>query len=252
MKTYVKNLWKKPHIADILYFLEIFQYQKERIEQKHLRYFLMNAHRLEFVNKLNNYYKDNKLFFEEFAPTKDDFQTRESINQHLKTFNSITDELEKEIQKRNFILSLWRRDNIKTEDDLDQYLRRLCRTNIIKKINKKKPYKYMTTNEYEKNFQELRMTEYIERWNTKEQNKIIPFQNKEYYINSSIFGISDGQFTKNEEEKISIHLKNICENLTKILELKNKKTYHILEEENETERDKLTSIDFFFHGSKMF
>ena len=252
MKNYIQNLWKKPHLAEILYFFEIFQYQKERIEQKHLRYFLMNNHHLDFVNKLNNYYKENKLFFEEFAPTKNDFQTRESIHQHLKKLDSIKDELEKEIQKRNFILSLWRNDNIKTEYDLDQYLRRLCRNNVIKKINKKKPYKYMTTNEYEKNFQELRMIEYIERWDTKEQNKIIPSQNNGYYINASIFGISVEHFTKDEVKKIALHLKNICENLTIILELKNKKTCSILEGQKETEREKLTSIDFFFHGSNFF
>jgi len=42
--------------------------------------------------------------------------------------------------------------------------------------------------------------------------------------------------------------KNICEGIS---DLKNQKTHHFLEEKNETEREKLTSIDFFFHGSKM-
>ena len=252
MKDYIRNLWKKPHIADILYFLEIFQYPGGRLEQKHLRYFLMNDHHLEFVNELDSFYEDNKVLFEEFVPLKGNFQTREDICQHLKTFDTIKDEQERDIQKNNFILSLWRSGNIKTKDDLDQYLRRLCRNNIIKKVNKNKPFKYMTTYEYEKNFQELRVVEYIERWDIKERNKIIPVRIEGCYCDASIFGVSRDQFDEDEIKKIATNLENICENLTMILKLKNQKTHHYHEGKNEMEREKLTSIDFFFHGSKMF
>ena len=109
----------------------------------------------------------------------------------------------------------------------------------------------MTTNEYDKNFQELRRIEYIERWDIKEQSKIIPVRIEGYYCDASIYGASGNQFNEDEIKKIEMNLKNICENLMEILKLKNQKTHDFLDRTDGTEREKLTSIDFFFHGSKI-
>jgi hypothetical protein len=211
----------------------------------------MTSHHPEFVTDLNNFYDQNKLLFERFAPRNEIFQTYEDIHQHLKRFDETKDENIKFVEKRNFILGLWRRGNIKNENDLDQYLRRLYNNNIIKKLNRKKPFKYMTTNEYDKNFQELRRLEYIERWDIKEQIKIIPVRIEGYYCDTSIYGVAENQFDEDEIKKINMNLKNICENLIDILKLKNQKTHDLLSERNGKEKEKLTSIDFFFHSSKI-
>lgn len=251
MKDYIKQLWKKPHLSDILYFLEIFQYQEEGIEQKHLRYFLMKDHTLEFVTEMDRFYERNKVFFEEFAPSRNDFQNREDIRRHLKKLETIKDIKEQDKQKQNFILSLWRTGNIKTVGDLDQYLRRLCKNNIIKKANRTKPFRYVTTVEYEKNYQELRMLEYIERWDIEDKAIISLGRSEGYRYDTSIFGASGEELTEVETKKIAMHLKVICDNLAKILELKNQKTLPLLDGANEDDKAKLTSIDFFYHGSML-
>jgi hypothetical protein len=211
----------------------------------------MTSHHLEFVTDLNSFYEQNKLLFERFAPQKGVSKTREDIHQHLKKLDLIKDENIKCVEKRNFILGLWRRGNIKNENDLDQYLRRLCNNNIIKKLNRKKPFRYMTTNEYDKNFQELRRIEYIERWDIKEQSKIFPVRIEGYYCDASIYGLLENQFNEDEIKKIGINLKNIRENLIEILKLKNQKTHDFFDMMDGKKREKLTSVDFFFHGSKI-
>jgi hypothetical protein len=249
MKDYIKQLWKKPHLANILYFLEIFQYQKEGIKQKHLRYFLMNDHNLEFMTQMDRFYERNKFFFEEFAPSRNDFQTREDIRRHLNKLETIKDVKEQDKQKQNFILSLWRTGNIKTEGALDQCLRRLCRNGVIKKANRKKPFHYVTTIEYEKNYQDLRMLEYIERWDIRDKAIISPVKLEGHHYDTSIYGASGEEFTEEDTKKIAMHLEVICDNLAKILELKTQKTLPLLNGANEVDKAKLTSIDFFYHGS---
>jgi len=211
MKEYIQRLWKKPPLSDILYFLEIFQYQNEGIEQKHFRYFLMKSHNLEFAREMDGFYNRNKCFFEMFAPQRDNFRIHEDIDQHLKKFEKIKDELEKE--KQNFILNLWRTGNIKTEGALDQCLRRLCRNGVIKKVTRKKPFHYVTTIEYEKNYQDLRILEYIERWDIKDKAIISPVKIEGHRYDASIFGASGREFTEEESNKIAMHLNVICDNL---------------------------------------
>ena len=249
MKEYIQKLWEKPNLADILYFLEIFQYQNEGIEQKHFRYFLMKYHNLEFAREMDDFYNRNKYFFEMFAPRRDNFRAHEDVCRHLKKFEKIEDKVEQEKQKQNFILSLWRTGNIKTEGALDQYLRRLCLNGVLKKANRKKPFHYVTTIEYEKNYQELRILEYIERWDLKDKAVTSPVKIEGHRYDASIFGASGKEFTEEETKKIAMYLKGICNNLAKILELKKQKTFHHLDVVNEAKRAKLTSIDFFFHGS---
>lgn len=249
MEEYIQKIWKKPHLSDILYFLEIFQYQCEGIQQKHFRYFLMTPPNLEFANEMDHFYNRNKFFFEAFAPQRINFRTHEDVLGHLKKFEIIEDVEEK--QKQNFILSLWRTGNIKTVGDLDQYLRRLCLKRVIKRKNRRKPFHYMTTIEYEKNYQNLRIMEYIHRWDLKDKAIIFPAKIEGQRYNTSIFGAIGKEFTKEDTNKIAMHLKVICENLADILELKKQKTIHLLNGMNEAERAKLTSFDFFFHGSLM-
>jgi len=46
-----------------------------------------------------------------------------------------------------------------------------------------------------------------------------------------------------------MHLNVICDNLAKIMKLKTQKTLSLLDGANEPDKAKLTSIDFFYHGS---
>ncbi|EMR74519.1 hypothetical protein MBGDF03_00976 [Thermoplasmatales archaeon SCGC AB-540-F20] len=249
MKEYIQKLWKKPHLANILYFLEIFQYQGEGIEQKHLRFFLMKSHNLEFDREMYGFYDRHKKLFETFAPRRDAYRTSGDMGGNLIKFEEIEDEVEQEILKRKFILNLWRTGDIKAVGDLDQYLRRLCLNGVIKKLNRKKPFHYVTTIEYEKNFQELRILEFIERWDFKERDVVSICKIEGHCYDSSIFGASREIFTKEETNRIGKHLEVICDNLGEILELKKQKILHLLKEADEVDKAKLSSIDFFFHGS---
>jgi hypothetical protein len=250
LKKYFREILEKPHLFDILYFLETFQYQEEGIKQKHFRYFLMTIHNLQFTKKLDSFYLRNKQIFELFAPLHKKFPTTKDILLQLKRMEKIKDKVEQEKQKQKFILGLWRRNNIKNEKDLDQYLRRLCKNKLIKKTNNKRPYHYSLSDEFQKNFKELKINEYITRWDFDDQTMVTPKRKKDYSYDSSIFGVSEKIFNEKDQEKIGQSLKIICENLIEILELKNQKTLKLLDGMNDTEKEKLSSIDFFFHGSR--
>ncbi|UCD13749.1 MAG: hypothetical protein JSW60_09375 [Thermoplasmatales archaeon] len=249
MKEYIQKLWEKPHLSDIVYFLEIFQYQKEGIEQKHFRYFLMESPNLEFTREMDDFYNRNKILFIMSAPLRKNLRTHEDVVKRLTKFEKIEDGVEKEKQIKDFILSLWRTGNIKTVGDLDQYLRRLCQNGVIEKSNRKKPYHYNTTVEYEKNYQEMRILEYIERWDIKDKTIIAQKKIGEHRYDVFIFGASEKEFNEKDTKKMTEYLKVICNNLVKILELKKQKTLHNIDGMDEAMRTKLTSIDFFFHGS---
>ncbi len=239
--------WKKPYLFDILYFLEIFQ--SKGIEQKHFRYFLMKSHNLEFDSGMDIFYNQNKAAFKVFAPHGKNLRTHMDVCQLLEKFGKIKDEVEKEKQIKELILSVWRRGSIKTVGDLDQYLRRLRKNRIITKANRKKPLQYVTTVEYEKNYRELRILEFIERWDIKDKAEVAPAKFKGHRYDTSIFGASGEEFTKEDTNKIGEYLRVICDNLAKILELKKQKTHPLLDGVNESDKAKLTSIDFFYHGS---
>jgi len=68
-------------------------------------------------------------------------------------------------------------------------------------VNRKKAFHYVTTIEYEKNYQDLRILEYIDRWDIKDRAIISPVKIEGHQYDASIFGASGKEFTKEETIK---------------------------------------------------
>ena len=240
MENFIRKLYKEKHYRYIITLLELFQYHANGLSQKHFRYVLMHDPQLgaDTMAKLENFFKRTK---------------------RLELFECGGS----------------RKGSIKTQKDLNHYLKYLYKNNIIKKINRKKPIKYMLTNEYDKSCNEIKIEDYISRWDNKHQmiNLALPqwicpkcglgnsdvLQNCERcktprglikntrYEEWTIFGLSeDLKFNEGENKEIGTYLDNIQENLWKIVELKNKRT-----KDMDVKDEKVTSIDFFYHGTKI-
>lgn len=241
MKNIIRKLYREKHYRDIITLLELFQYQERGVSQKHFRYILMNK------------------------PELDPLTTAE-----VKNF----------FERAKYLLNLFerhgsRKGSITTQKNLNYYLKYLYKNNIIKKVNRKKPIKYMLTNEYDKSCNEIKIEDYISRWDNKHQmiNLALPLwvcpkcgswysdvdQNCERcktprklientrYEEWTIFGLSeDLKFSEDENKEIGTYLDNIQENLWKIVELKNKIT-----KDMDVKDEKVASIDFFYHGTKI-
>ena len=126
MKNLIRKLYKEKHCQCyqcIILLLELFQYHANGLSQKHFRYVLMNEPKLD---------------------------------------TSTIVKLEKFFKETEYLLGLFERGGSKkgivtTQKNLNYYLKYLYKNNIIKKINRKKPIKYMLTNEYYKSPVHIKM-----------------------------------------------------------------------------------------------
>lgn len=242
-------LWKKLHLADILYFTDIFQFSENGLEQKHFQYFLMQDPLLEFTEEMDAFYQRNEALFTCFYPSASKKECENKINQLDKKiqYAKTSELLQKQKEKKNYILSLWRRGNIKNIYDLDQYLRRLTKNGILQREGDKKPFRYKTTVEYDLVFRKWAIMNGIEQWDRDRTQEIKGFDDKEFIFQGYLFGLSNTiNYSEEDDKKIGFYLENIKESLCSIAEIKKTKDQEL----NKGNIRNVFSLDFFVHISR--
>lgn len=229
-KEIIRGLKKKPYYQDILGLFMLFQLTVEGLSQRHFRFLLMENHGLKDTRKMVEFCTLKKLLFKSFPqPRKDDIITAKDLVPHLKYL---------------------RKNNIKNEDDLDKYLKHLLKHNIIKPTNRKKPFRYKLSPEAIWGYHLLRVEDYLEKWTPGLYRLPILTPTEKRFEDIFLYALPfDLHFTHKEFKEIDKYLNEVREILWRIVKIKSKKIQHLLWDKNEEERAKLTSIDFFYHGT---
>ena len=218
MKTLLRQLLKHPYYRDIivlLFFLDshnewiydmtkkqdkwVLRYGKYGLSQKHFRYILMKQHELDELetSRMVEFEKDNKVMVEWFT--------------HGRLKGSIT-----------------------SQKNLNHYLKQLKLKDVIKPLNKKKPFRYVLFDDFRETYELMRIEDHLNGWENN-YRKLLPTHTEE---DGFIFGLDEKSLTKEDLNKIAKHLDIVQKNLWKIVELKNKKR-------NKKEK---TLIDFVYHA----
>jgi hypothetical protein len=148
----------------------------------------------------------------------------------------------REFEKDNKIAVDWfkqgrLKNSIKSQKDLNHYLKQLKSKGVIKNISRKKPYRYILFDEFREAIELIKIEDHINAWGSNYTKIITPQSDDEGYI----FGMPDDRvFTKEERYKIAEHLTIVHEKLQKIVDLANNKKTNL--------EDK--SIGFFYYGKK--
>lgn len=227
MKISIEELYKGEHYGNIVTLLWHFQDEEGGLQQKHFRHALIDNESEQLSHTVT--VAMERFFETPMLSHLDRLSYTVGMERFFETpLLSYLYETTGSIQK----------GCIATQKDLNYYLNYLLQNNVIEKVNRKKPFRYKLNKEYG--------CEVI-KWSTglciTEWRKDYLFHGGsffEYYAPSNdkgigewfIFGLPlkmDELFDKNEIKQIATCLKNVEENLRKIVEMKCKKTIEISE-----------------------
>ena len=243
-KIKIEDLIKKEYYENMIVLLASFQKKADGLAQKHFRYVLMNNE-----NEPIYYEKKVKDFFEKYEDSKE------------KGLLFLYD------------IGFLRRGSIATQRNLNYYIKYLLKNNIIYKVNRKKHFRYKLTPEFFEEYNKMEIRQQIDRWDRYDEDCHFEMKHfNEHYLTSddkkhvvselrkkedwTMFGLPKElkkMFTEDEIQEIKTYLRNVEENLWKIVELKFKKTETVREERKKQRKlpdSFLGRIDFYYGGEK--